>query len=421
MIEYELSLLYEVLHTKVVVARRGIGCIFRFLSFCFMVTAALLFYSVEKKHDSKLDIGLTYGLLGGSIVLDIVSIFQLISSDWFLSILKERWTRRYLPSIIVKRRRWSGSVYHYNIISYCLDEHPKWLYKLVAYFRVVGILDKIKILLFSSIEKDTEALKMLMFSCFNFRAFMEGEGVFNTEREIDELLGDLSLQVFNLNKLQWNFSALKEFNAKTFLTYHLASEVFFYHKVKSCEPEDDDNRETEQLSDRAVIISLRILSNYLFYILLMKPAMLSTVISDWGVIFQDTCAEAKIFFEKNEILHFSEACEKIRSVTTSEFQTSYTVDGNSLSKSVFSDACKLANDLLSRGQALLDLLCIWMQYFAIAAINCEPAIHAQQLSTGGELLTLAWLLLNHFGFGTQLSEQIQQPAEGTERLIEALD
>ncbi|KAI6707447.1 hypothetical protein NL676_010409 [Syzygium grande] len=46
---------------------------------------------------------------------------------------------------------------------------------------------------------------------------------------------------------------------------------------------------------------------------------------------------------------------------------------------------------------------VWVALLAYAAIHCRPYMHAQQLSPGGQLVTLVWLLMVHLG----LSEQFQ--------------
>ena len=140
----------------------------------------------------------------------------------------------------------------------------------------------------------------------------------------------------------------------------------------------------------------------------MKPKMMAPVLGNWKIVFQDTCAEAKRFFQKGPkpISNKVEACGKINAVKT-KFR-SVDVKGT-VSKSVFFDGRLLAKDLLELEIDIWKLMSrVWVELMSYAAINCRPNVHAQQPSRGGELLTFIWLLMNHLGFGTQFYEQERQ-------------
>ncbi|GKV27550.1 hypothetical protein SLEP1_g36712 [Rubroshorea leprosula] len=104
--EIELSLLYEVLHTKLPVVGCMMGYIFRFINMC-CILVALLSFSLFKKYYllKQLDMWLTYGLLIWAFVLDIISIVLLISSDWILAAHIQNTKSRFF-----KKRRWSRAV-----------------------------------------------------------------------------------------------------------------------------------------------------------------------------------------------------------------------------------------------------------------------------------------------------------------------
>jgi hypothetical protein len=64
--------------------------------------------SGDKKSD-VFDVRLTYALLIGALGLEAISVLMLIFSDRTLLALKRSW-RKFIPEIILKRARWSGSV-----------------------------------------------------------------------------------------------------------------------------------------------------------------------------------------------------------------------------------------------------------------------------------------------------------------------
>ncbi|KAH7514876.1 hypothetical protein FEM48_Zijuj11G0136900 [Ziziphus jujuba var. spinosa] len=168
LMEYELSFMYEVFHTKAAAVRSRIGVIFRLISFCFILGAFILFHFVVVKdyHDEFVDfeMSLTYALLIGATALDTISAVKLILFfDWILvssNGLIKRW-RKFVPEYVLKRRRWCESVFQYNMIDHCLGERWLWKYSLPDYVRI--IVDKIKIMLFSSSTDNIEDLKRFIF------------------------------------------------------------------------------------------------------------------------------------------------------------------------------------------------------------------------------------------------------------------
>ncbi|PON49269.1 hypothetical protein PanWU01x14_231440 [Parasponia andersonii] len=387
-IEYELSILYEVLHTKVFAARRRIGFTFRFIGFCFML-GAFLFFLLTEKHDNldKFDITITYALVIGAIVLDFVSFVQLLSSDLTLGAHNGSW-KRYIPSIIEKRSRWSELIFQYNMISYCLDESPMWvIYKLPGYFRSRGTIDKIKIALFSSSEKVTEEVKELVFNELKRKS----ENVKNAQDVLTVSVqkGHSALSSPSYSKLQWSVKMFEY--SETVLLWHLATELC-YHKEK------------DKLSTKPTRVC-KLLSDYMFYLLLMQPSLLSPVLGNWNVVLQDTCAEANRFFHKHKISSrddHSKACEKILSIKTESDKLAVAIK-KFKSKSLLFDACFLAKELQRLDDQWDVMARMWVELMSYAAINCFPIVHAQQLGKGGELWTFTWLLLNHLGLGLQFA------------------
>ncbi|XP_062115579.1 uncharacterized protein LOC133829801 [Humulus lupulus] len=396
-LEYELSFMFQVLHTKTVVVNQRIGYIFRFISFLTILSAAVYFLLVEKHHFGRLEIFLTYALLIAAIALEIISITVLICSDWTLVLVKDNWTD-YVPSFILRRQRWSRLISQYNMISYCLDEPPMWFYRFAKFVHVDEILDNMKIRWYSSSHKVPEDLQEFIFVVLQKKS--EEAFSLRDAREACLQRGDSALlestiknNVAGYLKLKWSVGDFKY--AESVLLWHIATEICCLDETTSSRWENKRKR------------YCKILSDYMFYLLIAQPTMLSTVLGDWHVAFQDTCAEGKRFFKKYSILDHSMALDKMKS-TKSKFRSA-AVKGTK-SKSVFFDACMLAQQLLNfenERWTIMDR--VWVEFMSYAAINCRPIIHAQQPSRGGELLTFTWLLMNHLGLGTQFSEQEDQP------------
>jgi hypothetical protein len=343
------------------------------------------------------DVILTCALLIGALGLEAISVFMLIISDRTLLALKSSRIKKFiLRRINLKRRRWSRSVSQYDMISYCLNDPPKWMYNLVGYVGAGVILEKITILRFShslTVDEDLkkfifDQLRMKSLTANNLRAAMDAcsqrgaWALLHTSRDI-------------YFKLKW--SIVEYQYAESLLLWHLATELC-YHK-------ETETKSSAEEYDRRKICKL--LSDYMFYLLVMKPVLMTPVLGNWQIVLQDTCEEAKRFFcKKSPISSKSEACEKILGVET-KFRPA-AVKGNK-SKSVLFDACMLAQELLKLEINKWKLMSqVWVELMSYAAINCRPNVHAQQPSRGGELLTFIWLLMNHLGLGTQFYEQERQ-------------
>ncbi|KAH7514875.1 hypothetical protein FEM48_Zijuj11G0136800 [Ziziphus jujuba var. spinosa] len=375
LIEYELSLMYEVLHTKVTVVRSRIGFMFRLSSFFLIIGAFLLFCFVVVKDNNKdhefsgFELSLTYALLIGAIGLDTISGIKLLFSDWIIvsnNGLIKRW-RKYIPEFVLKRSRWCGSVSQYNIIDYCLDERLIWKCKFPDCFRVM--IDGVKFMLFpsSSSVDDMEQLK-----CFIF------EELTNKPRNdwgLDEIMSSDSDEI--------NF-------AQMVLQSHLTTEICYHHQtVTELMSYTNERRRERRMS--------KLISDYIFYLLIMKPEMMGSSVrgANWKKVFQDTFAEAKSQLMQHKIYDHVEACNHfMKYAEVKDKSTSRRGDGmNASSKSLLPDACKDALRRTNWGE----LRQYWLCLLLLGAIKCRPMLHAQQPSRGGELLTFTLFLIQHLG------------------------
>ncbi|KAL0012621.1 hypothetical protein SO802_007729 [Lithocarpus litseifolius] len=353
-IESELNFMYEYLHIKVGVVRCPFGYFLRFISFT-LTLGALEFFSIEDQHKfhrvSKFDIILTYVLLGGALGLGAISILMLILSDWTLLDVNNIWTKLIEKNFL--ERRWSESVSQYDMISYCLNDPPTLVYRLADYAGAGGVVEKMTILRFSHSETVNKDLEGFIFE--ELRSKAKNASTLSAARDTSSQRGDWALlQTSTLPhgywKLKWSIGEYQY--AESLLTWHMATEL---HCMKDTQPSagNDSDRET-----------CKLLSDYMFYILVMKPKMMAPV--------------------------------------------SVVVKGN-VSKSAIFDGSILAKQLQELGIDKWKLMSqVWVELMSYAAINCRPNIHAQQPSRGGELLTLVWLLMNHLDFGSQLYDQKRQ-------------
>ncbi|XP_062080226.1 uncharacterized protein LOC133784980 [Humulus lupulus] len=388
--EYELCFLHDRIHTKVVVLQNKLGYILRFICFCSVLIANLLFFTVEKQEYAEFDVNLTRALLMGTIFLDIISLIQLVFTEWniaymhFRKKLPKRVTQR-IPSFVLKRNHWAESVFQCRMLEYCMHTCPtRLVYRLAGFvFGSTGVVDEMR-LWFSPSMKVTADLKEFIFSELKEKSFRTpnlGEAIEACkDRGLSPIYADFVLFV----KFEW--SIIEFHYLESLLLWHIATDL-------CCECCEDVNNKYKS--------HCQALSNYMFYQLALQPRVLFQDQGNWAVVFQDTQEEAYSFFKKYSISFHRGACQRLMSVKT-KYRAAFLKGPKS--KSLLFDACILAKQLRSLGECRWELMAqVWVELMCFAAMNCSPTTHAIQPSKGGELLTFTWLLMYHLGLGTQFS------------------
>ncbi|VVB12479.1 unnamed protein product [Arabis nemorensis] len=189
---------------------------------------------------------------------------------------------------------------------------------------------------------------------------------------------------------------------QSILVWHVATELI--HQT-------DENNPTE-LGYREVS---KTLSDYMMYLLIAQPAMMSTVAGIDKVRFREAIAEAKKFQEAKKLFQTThvedsrdakKACEAILSSYTADGQRNKNAKGYK-GKSVLYQASMLAKELQrieiqeSNDKMWKVVSKVWLEMLCYAASHCDSKQHAAQLNRGGELINFVWLLMAHFGLGEQ--------------------
>ncbi|XP_030507044.2 uncharacterized protein LOC115722069 isoform X1 [Cannabis sativa] len=469
----ELNFIYEVLYTKVQVVHNTVGYVFRFLAFASIFATLVLFYFVDKDDFKAFDVRTTYTLLLGAIFLDAIALFNLIFSDWSVvgmykySKIRKSCVSRMLEwllklqepnlhnsgSNLFNRRiratlfgRWSEVISGYNFITYSLRErfddieidqdHVEccWNGVLInkikyAYGKVTkcftkisnimidilgltGIVNELKYtigyrmnehlwnFIFKELQdkaKDAEDVKMAKRICEAKGSYVLLKGMKDNEEEIKELVPYIDEVSYDKSLVLW----------------HIATELCYQNDFISNELDPmKDDKYNNQLYHFS-----KLLSDYMLYLLVLQPTMMSAVIAGVGQIrfwdmkeeikesFVHTSEEAKRFFSRrgNGKGKEKEACMDILAVNTTIKPA--TVKGDR-SKSVLFDACVLAKKLDQFGDKKWEILSsFWVEMLSYAASHCRPDSHAQLVSKGGELITFVWLLMAHLGLGDQYQKE----------------
>lgn len=391
-VEIELGLMYDELYTKVKVAQTLPGTIFRCVSFISMIVAFVLFVTMISfsKHGvgyRRADIAITYVLFIGGFCLEVCAAFSVMVSPrtWaFLEARKYHTLARVMWSAsacagLQTRSWWSNSMGQYNFLSSCIPSNPRAYSRLIT--KVMGLL----------------GAKQLWSNIQNSRHTEVKTGLKDT---ISTFLGDLQpVSRVPFHAPPTSLSSCPTFReivrndfAQALLFLHVFTDLFL-HKGTPMITEETRGRMED----------CKGLSDYMFYLLAVHPAMLPV-----GSNAQDLVAEAM-------------KSVKASSASSKEQFLSAMADGSSET-----DPFRLASQLFQEAQAVLlqqeqdfgtalrEVVGMWVPLLVYAAGKSQAKEHARRLSMGGDLLTFVWLLMAHRmlgDFGSELDLWARDPAE----------
>ncbi|GAB4857009.1 hypothetical protein Ancab_014921 [Ancistrocladus abbreviatus] len=441
-IEIELNFMHDIFYTKVVlkeqlhVLKDHLNIYYlRVPCLCLIIAALTVFEIKERRNYSGVEVVITYILIGGAIALDTYALFKLYLSEWTIATQRERekktkdkWSagywlcelaigircllRRFPIKLRFLQRRWSETISQYNILDYCLREHPGGCMKC---FYCIGCEDMITGCRYVKTKKYTSPMRDFIFE--ELRTKSKRAVSPEITKNICSARGNwvLPFSIF-INLREWILDVDYD---ESLLLWHIATEIL-YNLERNANDEDDDmsccvhcltcycfKKKTTWESNIKLDYAecSRIFSNYMVYLLLRQTTMMSAVADIAQIRFQDTCAEAKKFIARvglesvDKKKRLKELCKKIKAVDT--FIKPEEVKGDK-SKSVLFDACRLAKELEKLEGDKWEMICkVWAELLSYAAIRCKPESHVQMLSKGGELISLVWLMMAHLGLGEQ--------------------
>ncbi|THU46994.1 hypothetical protein C4D60_Mb09t10820 [Musa balbisiana] len=454
-VDVELSLLHDILHTKAVHVHTLKGRLVRALSLSLVVLAFVLFHRSGRHNFSEADVIITYTLLVAALGLEAIAAVLIVFSDWTIVALQDsgKLESPYIASLkkfirffkldhaivkILGVKRWSNSMRQCNLLCICLGDYKQTTFTRILHFlRLKELWDSYRHVEDTIVGDDQ---KTLIFEELKKKTY-GAEGDSTEYKRLRACKGEWVLREKGYTDFDWSMN--KEFD-ESVLLWHIATSICYqtgenganadkttidpHKKVnfrhvkndtvesnKDLEANQSSSEEGEEANYDHRKISKQI-SDYLMYLLVFQPSLLPAGIGK--IRFQDTCAEAKRFFTDNarEIglkdqckgpswlkVTKNAACEKLLEVAKSDPELKPVEVKGDRSKSVLFDACKLAKDLneLETSRRWIVISAVWVEMLCYAASNCNSYAHAKQLSQGGELLTHVWLLMAHMGIGEQ--------------------
>ncbi|CAD6261501.1 unnamed protein product [Miscanthus lutarioriparius] len=440
-VEMQLSLMHDVLFTKTEVVHSWCGLCIRVISLPGTAVALLLFYllgdqGMGRRSYSKVDIAISYVLLIGAVVLEAMSTIKAMFSSWTSSfLLKPRRdfsrpgeeernisillgrgitsVRRFVHAAEWRGRYWSGSMGQHNLLQLCVGSRVSRISKIA---RWMGFEDPWNTLAYCSSVPVSAFIKQLLvnqvLSC----------GVLPTnEDHIANSRGLAALKSKGLyEELEWSLDPKRSLE-QTILTWHIGTDIYlFWYKQKQAEQAnaggqgDDDARRQRQAD---LVEAVEALSNYMLFLLASRPYMLPAPV-DRGM-YVNSCYELiGIMCSSAEDLanlllrHYREEDTATATATATlqsdiPFDTSLG-DAQDRQKAYRIDltlhrGCRLATELIHNGMPDLPSAAImpeliaqvWIEILCYAGHRCSAYSHAKQLGSGGELITIASLLVEY--------------------------
>ncbi|CAO2201604.1 unnamed protein product [Urochloa humidicola] len=430
--ELELSFTYNMVYTKAPIAHTWRGWVLRSVCSACLVCALIIFSRVDKQAHSgiisSVDVSITYALLLGGLALDFVAVAMLVCSDGaavFLHMSRRFMWLDWLTTQLARRwwwqpRHWSRTVAQFNLLDYCLGGQGRHDCKSRCWLMAAKIPGVPPEILQDLIFIRHQSLrKIKYYKSTGSAAYIEESDVLETffrgarlaalqldGQKIEEMFnsrGSLVLtkhehlikqrmaagdEIFNV--IRDSVVKIKDFD-KSLLLWHIATDLCLLREYQGPMVED---------ASRMKAIS-KTLSEYMMYLLIKQPEMLSARTGIWLKRYQDTCAEAQRLFASTAACRptqLDDAKKMLLSVNTPVMPS--VVKGDE-SLSVLFDACILAKALRALYEELMwDVVSgVWMEMLLYAARKCPGSTHVRQLNRGGEFITVIWFLMEHMGLG----------------------
>ncbi|KAL2921572.1 Aspartyl/glutamyl-tRNA(Asn/Gln) amidotransferase subunit B [Bienertia sinuspersici] len=424
-VETELNFLYEAFYTKATILHRRAAYIIRCCCLCFgLISFGVFFFWEKYGHNSKKlhiasrDVNISYTLLLGAIVLDIISILALVFSNWTVAFLVKdsqknkrrslfndvtdkvlsfgsRWLSAYPEAPQVSQfifRPWSNSICRFSLLEYYLDQRPSKTNKILDLLGIKLFFDDLR---YVDTYKMNENMRKLIFQELKKKSEQADDP--EMAKILCQARGNWVLKSYVVDGkvLELNNWIMEVEYDESLLLWHIATEVCY-------------NMDSLRYDENRTIS--KVLSDYMVYLLVMKPMMISNVAGISDLRLRDTEAEALRYIQgtiadaedhdpvSSLLTPLNLLCRSMTNILIRDDVKPRDVKG-SRSKSVLFEACRLANRLMKLPNKWELMSRVWVELLCYAASHCRPTGHVQQVSRGGELISVVWFLMTHLGVG----------------------
>ncbi|PUZ68167.1 hypothetical protein GQ55_2G003500 [Panicum hallii var. hallii] len=399
-IEVELNFIYDMVYTKAPVAHRWTGWVLRSVCSGCLVAALAIFFLLDKPRHGirRVDVGITYALLLGGLALDAAALLILLFSNRMTVYLEESRRFRWLARLTraAKRwqrrtRRWSGKTSAAD--KFCLEEIVDDL----VFIRRMPLItsgegsSRLLDFVFDGLRDaaiELNKAKPVAGSNVGFQKIME-RVIRSHEDAVKLAVGEDKFELIMDSVAKSDFD-------ESLLLWHVATDL--------CRLNDKPGGD----GDRSAAAAHR-----------RDPVGVYAVPADQAAGDAVGDGEHRAAPVPGHVrggaallrVHGRVGGRPRRrpgDAGAGEHVGPSTVKGDR-SKSVLFDAVILAKALreLNNDELMWEVVAgVWGEMLTYAAGRCRGSTHVRQLSRGGELITLVWLLMAHMGLDDM--HQIQE-------------
>jgi hypothetical protein len=261
--------MYDFLYTKAAVIHTWYGFCIHFISLLGTAIAFLLFQlSIYSRGDdyNRVDVMISYVLLVGALVLEVISVFRALLSTWTCSLLHRKgrgweWPLRITTSISRRvhppsRRLWWGSIGQYNLFHLC-TRNPNEIGNRLA--MKLGLQDWWNSVHFSGTFSRTNTLSIQDLKKLVLQALQDKEKALQDKDTDLDSRGSFILKSMDVYEDFARWSVNIDFD-ESILVWHIATELYIRKSTA---------KHAKELTE-----ATEVLSNYMMFLLVIKPNML---------------------------------------------------------------------------------------------------------------------------------------------------
>lgn len=243
---------------------------------------------------------------------------------------------------------------------------------------VKEFIDDIRMESYVSSEPLTKSLWSFIFEQVRYKSkFADTEE--NTNR-ISSARGEWTLRKIRCSKRLIHYVENVDYD-ESLLLWHIATEICY--REESRENHDEDREFSKTLSD------------YMMYLMILQPQLMSEVAGLGMLRFKDTMVEAEELLDESikRSKDVKLAGEKILSLVSEGV-------GELDNESILQGASSIARELKQHegGCNKWKILSkVWVELLCFASLHCDATARLELLSKGGELFAFVWLSMAHFG------------------------
>ncbi|TYI95299.1 hypothetical protein E1A91_D02G270200v1 [Gossypium mustelinum] len=409
-VKIELEFLYDLLYTKNPLQHRhhivslALRCICFFSLLSVLIAFSVLYRKIE---DSTVDVVVTYTLLLGAVWLESYSFYMHIRSKWTILRYAVRGHKRlklYYRLVqnrlhLIKSQEGIQKMAQHDFLEYCVKAKASQFAQILKFIDPGDLLQKFWYTKWKEVDIE---LKKFIYNHLNEKRSKFEKGRFKLEC-LEKILAERGDNVLQ----EKGFDPDEKDEYWKLKTTDLPRQIFVWHIATSLVYYNDLSKHRRSTLFNPVCKISKSLSDYMMYLVLVRPTMLPKGFSD--IVNKETYQQTQRISPKKKMkVSMEEFNEALLSFGFNKFSENGALwDGIKFAKQLQSLVREERWDHEEKWKMISE---VWMEMMVYGASRCTWEEHAQQLRHGGELLTHVALIMAHLGLTTQV-QRLEKSAD----------